>query len=141
MRWSPVLFYESIKSFGIWHLKALANIPWLDRVGKKVCGMKTIEATDRNKKETGHCKLDAEQTQISSNARRSITWKTGTLWGQENRTSNVREKLDLQPGNSWEQIYKLRCSGRVNPGSFLFILVTPWVQWNGELLKCSCHCR
>lgn len=43
-------------------MKALANIPWLDRVGKKVCGMETIEATDRNKKETGHCKLDAEQT-------------------------------------------------------------------------------
>lgn len=44
-----------------------------DRVGKKVCGMEIIEATDRKKKETGHCKLGAEQTHISSNARMTIT--------------------------------------------------------------------
>lgn len=137
----PVLFYEGMKSFGIWHLKALANIPWLDRVGKKGCGMETMEATDINTKETGYCKLGAEQTHISSNAPRTITWKISTLWGREHRTSNVREKLDLQLGNSWEQTYKLRCSGRVNPGSFLFILITTWVQWNDELLKRSCHCR
>lgn len=58
-----------------------------------------MEATDINTKETGYCKLGAEQTHISSNVQRTITLKIGTLQGQENRTSNVREKLGLQLRN------------------------------------------
>ena len=42
-------------------------------LGKKVSGLESIEATERNKKEADHCKPGEDKTHISLNARRTIT--------------------------------------------------------------------